>query len=137
IINGPHAMDSAHFQVLASVVDSTMFAVTVDQSRWNELMHCEASAVRCGLEIAGTILHSGTARGDRRLCVAKQQRVSRDADLAESLGDAIDESRVRSEIEAIQNEMRSVRTGRLGGCRQASAPEVRPTSTHRNARTAT
>ena len=129
IVNGPNAMDSANYQLLASVVDATVFAVTVNQSRWSELMHCEQSACRSGLAIAGTILHTGRVMKDQTLRVIPSQ--------SEPFIGNSKEAQLRSEIEALQQEMQRVQAAHQAGSHDSQPHQKFPTTSHRDTTTAT
>lgn len=105
IVNGPSMMGSAETALLAEEVDTSVFAVFIDRSRWDHLMLCEESACRSGIPVGGSILHTGYGKSDLAL---KPGDVPTDrSDSAES--DDVDrETELHGEIDDLQRELRRV-----------------------------
>ncbi len=106
IVNGPSWMGSAEGGLLAEEVDSSVFAVFVDDSRWNQLVLCEESARQAGITLSGSIFHSGTGKRGLRL---QPDRSRNDRAASPAADDTESETALCQEIDALQDELRRVR----------------------------
>ncbi|WP_197455756.1 GumC domain-containing protein [Stieleria neptunia] len=116
VVNGPSLMGSAEGALLAEEVDSSVFAVFVDDSRWNQLVLCEESARQSGITLSGSIVYSGTGKSGLRL---DPDRSTTAATSSPASDDTENETALRLEIDALQDELRRVRTD---GESQAAPP---------------
>lgn len=105
IVNGPSMMGSAESLMLASVVDTTVFAVFRNRSRWSDLLHCEESASQSGLAISGSILHGGKAPASLRL-----QPDQRGPRARSRRGERV-EQELCSQLDELQQEVRRAQSG--------------------------
>jgi Mrp family chromosome partitioning ATPase/capsular polysaccharide biosynthesis protein len=72
IVSGPSMIGSAESLLLAAEVETSVFAVFVDGSRWNQLVLCEDAAAQSGLSISGSILHHGKGHPDLHVQTDRQ-----------------------------------------------------------------
>ncbi|WP_182864787.1 GumC family protein [Rhodopirellula sp. JC639] len=105
IINGPSIMGSAEGALLAEEVDSSVIAVFVDQSRWNQLVLCEQSACESGIPLSGSILHPGSGKPGLRLSPDQKRALPKKSLIAE---DTDRETALQQEIGELQEEIRRV-----------------------------
>ncbi|WP_372894993.1 hypothetical protein [Stieleria sp.] len=105
IVNGPSWMGATEGTLLAEEVDSSVFAVFVDDSRWNQLVLCEESARQAGIPLSGSIFHSGTGKSGLRL---QPDRSKNDRAASPAADDTESETALRLEIDALQDELRRV-----------------------------
>ena len=59
IVNGPSIMGSAESVLLAAEVDASVFAVFINQTRYDHLALCEEVAADAGINVGGSILQRG------------------------------------------------------------------------------
>ena len=81
IVNGPSIMGSAESILLAAEVDASVFAVFINQSRFDHLILCEEVASDAGVNVGGSILQRGKRKCSIALrtnqTVAAQKSISR------------------------------------------------------------
>ncbi|QEG02184.1 tyrosine kinase [Stieleria maiorica] len=121
IINGPSIMGSAEGALLAEEVDSSVIAVFVDHSRWNQLVLCEQSAAESGIPLSGSILHPGTGKPGLRLN-PDQKPVLPNRSLAADGTES--ETALQMEIGALQEEIRRVQADGDESNQQKTSPDV-------------
>ncbi|MCC9599523.1 hypothetical protein LOC67_03045 [Stieleria sp. JC731] len=106
IVNGPSMLGTAEGALFAEEVDSSVFAVFVNYSRWNQLILCEATACQSGTPLSGSILHCGKGNSNLTLDLHRSRSVV--AGETKNSATASEES-IQHELEAMQAELHQLR----------------------------
>ena len=101
IVSGPSMIGSAESLLLAAEVETSVFAVFVDGSRWNQLVLCEEAAAQSGLSISGSILHHGKGHPDLHV---QTDRQGESGNLLSSNDETL--HKVCEQIDELQQELR-------------------------------
>ena len=117
IVNGPSMMGSVESLLLASEVDTTVFSVFTNRTRWNQLVLCEEMARDSGISIGGSILHSGKGRrGPGKFTLqspvaSTHKPFGHPSSLTDQLTDHNPEEQLSSEIQELQQEAQRAGNG--------------------------
>lgn len=141
IVNGPSLMGSAESVLLANEVDASVFAVFINQSRFDQLSICEAIAFDAGVSVGGSILQRGKRRCNLRLqpnqtALRNAKRPTPSSQPVEpnqqecanedASHDTIDELNLQRNIDELQQELRRIQSS--GKVDQSSPSADAPTN---------
>ena len=139
LVNGPSVMGSAESLLLAAEVDTSLFSVFMNQTRWNQLTLCEESVTDSGISVSGSLLHGGKRNigGNLRrkesglpLQLSSKRRVS-SKQVLPSMDDQ--ESQLYSRIDQLKHELRRAQSdaqsdAQSGAQRHRPAARTSPTA---------